>query len=271
MSQLLVTVIVATKNSQETVGMCLDLIRRNNPVEIIVVDGNSTDRTVEIAQKYTTRILSDNGLGLSYARQLGAAAASQEYLIYLNPDVILVTDDALATMLREFTASSYVAMHARSIDLNVSPSRDYWYWAQQKHYAYSEAISGGNHLGLMACIIKRKTVLHYGFDLYSGLDGMSEDKGLQLKLKRAGYRFGTSSAGVHHIWETDLGKLVRHRRFDGAVNLRFYIREGPWNLQVFPFAEGIFWVLFSMAKRNPRLIPYFALSTICKLTGMVLG
>ena len=47
-----ITVIVPVRNAEAMVEDCLAGIVRANPGEIIVVDGNSTDRTLEIARRF---------------------------------------------------------------------------------------------------------------------------------------------------------------------------------------------------------------------------
>ena len=63
MEKLPISVIIVAKNAERTIEECLEKIRRNDPVEIIIIDGDSTDRTVEIARKFTRRIYSDGGRG----------------------------------------------------------------------------------------------------------------------------------------------------------------------------------------------------------------
>jgi len=54
MNNLLVSVIITTKNSSSTLINCLESIKKQTykNIEIILVDNNSIDRTKEIASKY---------------------------------------------------------------------------------------------------------------------------------------------------------------------------------------------------------------------------
>jgi len=54
-----VSVVVISKNSGQTIGECLESVARNRPSEVIVVDGGSTDSTLEIAARYRERIIHD--------------------------------------------------------------------------------------------------------------------------------------------------------------------------------------------------------------------
>ncbi|GAB7019669.1 glycosyltransferase [Halostagnicola bangensis] len=57
--------------------------------EVIVVDGGSTDGTVDIARDYDTTVVSDDGAGIGAARTLGAEHADGEWLAFIDADTIV--------------------------------------------------------------------------------------------------------------------------------------------------------------------------------------
>ena len=57
----LVTVIVCVRNGQKSIARCIESILNNDPHELIIVDGNSTDKTVEVCKKYPVKIIFDQG------------------------------------------------------------------------------------------------------------------------------------------------------------------------------------------------------------------
>ena len=60
MKTLPISVIISTKNEETNIGNCLESIKHQtysqNKIEIVVVDNNSTDKTKEIARKYTKKV-----------------------------------------------------------------------------------------------------------------------------------------------------------------------------------------------------------------------
>lgn len=263
MNVLPISVIIVARNAEDTMRDCLDSVRRNNPAEIIVVDGNSMDRTVAIAQRYTEKLYDDGGRGIGYARQLGAEKAIQEYVAYVDSDVIL-TEGALATMLTEFQKSTYISLHAR-----VSPDNKcsgYWEWAQQQHHQFSTR--HGEPIGMLASIFRRGTILKYGFDPSAeNLDDMS----LEFKLKKDGYRFGISSAQVYHHWKAGFRRMVAHRFILGRYKPRAILKYGPWHAGFWPPLSTAYWLSFWLAKGKLKLIPYQIVDGVVQTAGMIKG
>lgn len=84
-----VSVIICVKDCESLLQPCIESVTRNQPSEIIVVDGLSSDQTVVIAKKLGARVVSDGGRGLAYARRVGALEAKENNILYIGPDNIL--------------------------------------------------------------------------------------------------------------------------------------------------------------------------------------
>jgi len=88
----LVSVVITTKNEEKNIENCLkSVLAQGYPrerIEIIVVDNNSTDKTREIAEKYTPLVF-DCGPERSAQKNFGAKKSSGEYFIHLDADMTL--------------------------------------------------------------------------------------------------------------------------------------------------------------------------------------
>jgi len=262
MGNLPVSIIIVARNAEKTIDDCLKSVQRNYPAEVVLVDGNSTDRTVEIAREYTERIYSDEGRGLNYARQLGAEQATQEYIAYVDSDVIL-TDGALAMMLAEFRDSGYISMLAQEVtDAEYS---SYW---QRAQYQQNQLRRIEGRLGTAASLFRKETILKYGFDL-SERD--LDDADLELRLKAEGYKFGISSARYYHRYRVNLKSLAKYRFFLGRVGARYIRKYGPWHTGFWPPLHMFYWLGFCLIKGKPKLIPYFIVVGMAQTAGMVKG
>jgi len=86
----IVTVVITTKNEEQNIENCLRSVKGQTfkNIELIVVDNFSEDKTVEIAQKYTTKVYF-KGPERSSQRNYGAQVAWGEYVLYLDADMTL--------------------------------------------------------------------------------------------------------------------------------------------------------------------------------------
>jgi glycosyltransferase involved in cell wall biosynthesis len=92
-----VSVVILTRNSARTLRQCLEGLEasRVKPAEVIVVDGGSTDETLNIVGEHSsslnTKVLYDEGRGLGYARDIGwrEAGASSRYIAMIDSDVVI--------------------------------------------------------------------------------------------------------------------------------------------------------------------------------------
>jgi glycosyltransferase involved in cell wall biosynthesis len=89
------SIIVPTLNEEKLLPKLLDVltqedIRNGFDYEIIISDGGSKDRTLEIAESYNARIVKNVGdeLNISKGRNQGAFAANGDILIFFNADVL---------------------------------------------------------------------------------------------------------------------------------------------------------------------------------------
>jgi glycosyltransferase involved in cell wall biosynthesis/2-polyprenyl-3-methyl-5-hydroxy-6-metoxy-1,4-benzoquinol methylase len=81
-----ITVIVHTRNEERNIEACLASVK-DWADEIIVMDMESTDRTVEIARRYTDKIFSHPLIrDFDAARNVSAQHASHEWILYLDAD-----------------------------------------------------------------------------------------------------------------------------------------------------------------------------------------
>lgn len=89
------SIVIPTLNEEKYLPNLLnDLTKqKEKDFEIIVVDGKSEDRTIDIAikykKKYQSKIIISQKRNLCYQRNLGAKNSSGEYLIFLDADIRL--------------------------------------------------------------------------------------------------------------------------------------------------------------------------------------
>ena len=85
-----VSVVVTTKNEEQNIGACLESLVHQSmpPLEMIVVDNYSEDKTTEIAQEYGGKVF-QLGPERSAQRNYGVKKAQGKYILYLDADMRL--------------------------------------------------------------------------------------------------------------------------------------------------------------------------------------
>ena len=87
----MISIIIPTLNEEKIIEKTLKSLKKfQGEYEIIVSDGKSTDRTIEIAKQYADKIIvheGENRQTIAMGRNLGAAAAKGEYLLFLDADI----------------------------------------------------------------------------------------------------------------------------------------------------------------------------------------
>ncbi len=116
------SVIIVNYNVRYFLEQCIHSVYRaagSIPLEVIVVDNQSTDGSVEmLRQKFpeVKLIANQHNPGFSIANNQGLAIAEGEYILFLNPDT-LVAEDCFESSLNEMDAQPKVgALGVRMLD-----------------------------------------------------------------------------------------------------------------------------------------------------------
>ncbi len=256
-----VSVVVPTRNAESLIENCLTSIRLSNPREIIVVDGLSSDRTVEIARRHGATVLSDEGRGLPAARRMGAEAASSGLVALIDVDVRLGEGD-LERLLTEFREDGYTALQAGLHSVSGSG-----YWGRALAHHHRTGISK-NWFGVVATVFDRETLLRHGFDdrFLSG-----EDIDLRWRLQEAGAKIGVSRRTVvehrfEDTWEFAKGQFVADGHGLGRMVTNHGIRAKI--LLGLPAAAAVRGIVLSLVQLRPRWIPYYLVFAVYNYLAM---
>ena len=122
-----VSVIIVNYNGKTLLEKCLESLVKVNyeNFEIILVDNNSTDGTVEFVTKTYPSIIIiklDSNRGFAEPNNIGAKIASGKYLLFLNNDTI-VTPNFISEMVKVIEKDKKIAI-CQSLLLRLDGSID---------------------------------------------------------------------------------------------------------------------------------------------------
>lgn len=107
-----VTIIVPAYNEEKQVGRILDVLRRVDVVdEIIVVNDGSKDRTSEVAKSYNVKVIDreKNG-GKGAAMQAGIDATDADVIAFIDADLIGIKEEHIRNLIEPLLGESDVTM-----------------------------------------------------------------------------------------------------------------------------------------------------------------
>lgn len=110
-----VSFLVVSFNSEKYIAKCIEsILQQSETSEIIVMDNNSTDKTVSILQDFKKNpkvklILNKTNLGYGNALTIAINEAKEDYLAILNADVVL-DKDWTGNILRIFSTDDKIML-----------------------------------------------------------------------------------------------------------------------------------------------------------------
>ena len=110
-----VSIIVAARDGEKTIGRCLEALARQagslDDSELIVVDDGSRDRTADIARDHgAIVVVQQTSLGPAAARNTGASRAQGMILLFIDADCN-ASPEWVSEMLRPFEDPAVCAVH----------------------------------------------------------------------------------------------------------------------------------------------------------------
>jgi glycosyltransferase involved in cell wall biosynthesis len=113
-----VSVIIPTLQEEAYISKILSSLQKlTTPLEVIIVDGGSSDQTVKIAKRYTNKVYSERRRGISRGKNYGAKQANGNILVFLDADVSF-PPNLIENVLKAFENPSVVGATC-----NIMPSR----------------------------------------------------------------------------------------------------------------------------------------------------
>lgn len=176
-------VIVLTYNSQKFLEKVLDSVYREIPVcHLIVVDGYSTDKTLEIVQKYPNVKVVQSRKSLGKCREIGIREVDTEWFVFVDSDVVLRKD--WLKKMKEYIQPEVGAVEG--LDVVIDPRRGAMQFAMERLKRLRKIPIGQRRAFTGDTLIRTKAVKDITIPEHLKV---YEDEFIRKYIERQGYRW----------------------------------------------------------------------------------
>lgn len=213
-----VSVQICTLNEEENIGPCLEAVWTNDPAEVLIIDGGSSDATVSIAQGLGATVLSPGKLGLGASRQVGYQAATQPFSAFIDADD-RISPEWIKMMLADMEAGQYAALQS-----SLRAVRTGSFWSRGWDQYFVESVRPMPDTTMVGRPAMFRTEALQTDD--SPLPSLDEDTHLSRRFEMRGLRQGIGTAlAYRHVEE---GWAVNSQKWQSyGRGYRDFVKEHP--------------------------------------------
>ena len=226
-----VSAVVCTMNSISGIERCLQSLRAAGVTELIVVDANSTDGTKEIAEQLADKVLTDPGLGLGTARNIGIGQSTKPLILNMGSDNVMPAGELekmIAALTKEPHASkaNLQGVSAQTlIEGNDYISHGLNFWRKGRFIPGPASV-----IGTPTLFIGDTLRTHP----YDPARRFSDDSELcERWAKEFGATFAISDAVVHEVGKTSWSEVVIRCKMYGISDAEVFSegKKSGWGLK----------------------------------------
>jgi len=222
-----VSIVIPAKNEAEFLPLSLSALIKaieycDGPAEIIIVDNDSTDRTVEIANSFGCKVIEDNVGTISGLRNRGANAATGEYLGFIDADCV-VAESWLSTCLQSLQNVNVGIVGTRAIPDLVAAT-----WVEKGWYRLISGVERPDYpawIGTSNMLMLRSVFLEAG--CFDENLATAEDVNLCRKvLSKHSIKLEKHVDTIHLRESKTIFQLIRREIWRGRYSIREALTTG---------------------------------------------
>ena len=210
MKKIKLSVVLAVYNEEANLARCLESVK-DIAGEIVIVDGGSTDKTVEIAKRFKAKIIrTDNPPNFHINKNKAIDAAAGEWILQLDADEVV---------------SPELSREIKSITYNLKPNHYAGYWLNRKNWFLDRFLTKGGQYPDPTLRLYRR-----GMGRLPAIDVHEQATFIAEQLRQQEIHFNLSNVFLYLCFKplsTFLKIYFRHRGYvDGFPGLVFALYSG---------------------------------------------
>jgi glycosyltransferase involved in cell wall biosynthesis len=263
-----VSVVICTRNVEADIENCIRAVIKNRPKEILVIDGRSTDKTLEILESLKIRHLSDEGQGLAHARKLGVDNTVGSMVMFVGPDNMLpenfITD--LVRLRKEW------GFDVASVSTRTANPKNYWDKGMDFRWLCNMGTAGETDVPGTPNLYDRTL---FKAENFSSRDlGGADDTDLCERLRARGYKLGIVPLIVYEKNGWTMRKVWNRFKFYGTGDCCFYDQYRlSWTLWrrlqslTHPLRQTLDYSKIAISKGKTDLLPWLFCAMLARYYG----
>lgn len=264
---VLVSVIITSKNEEKVISRLIKSIKKQiyRNTEIILVDNNSNDKTVEIAKRLGVAVY-NFGPERSAQRNFGARKAKGKYLLFLDADM------QLSKKVIEECVEAFKKMRNLGGVAIPEKSKADDFWGKVKAFERSIYNDKGDPVTDAARFFEKKLFLKVGG--YDETITGPEDWDLPETIEDSGLKIYRINALIYHFERISHPLGLAKKKFYYALSAYKYLEKhniNPISAKTIYFLRPIFYKNWKKLLFNPQLSLAMFLMLSVELIGGGLG
>tara|TARA_B100000886_G_scaffold339950_1_gene307101 strand:+ start:2154 stop:2972 length:819 start_codon:yes stop_codon:yes gene_type:complete len=263
-----VSVVICNKNSFNYLKKSIPIYKSISLCEIIVIDGNSTDGSLEYLKKEGIKIISDQGKGLSYSRNLGVINSKGSLIFMAGPDDIC-NKKFFDNLLIKFSDSNY---DAATTLFQISNPTNYLDRSLNMWFKYIRKSGDAKVIGTPT-IFKRNTFDKVSYNIETiGFD----DTDISEQLLVNDFKIGVLSINCDQANNNSYKDILKKFQLYGKSDINYHNYHKQNKSKIFhkflktylhPAKHFISFTFFLISKMQILTVPFAIIITINRYIG----
>jgi glycosyltransferase involved in cell wall biosynthesis len=266
--KLPVSINICTYNEEDNISECIKYLKLANPEEIIIIDGNSVDKTRSIVKEIDGVILlTSEKKGLAHQRQIGVDNSTQPFIMIVDADDRL-DKNCIDILLKEMKENQYDAIQAQT--LSYEPL-SYWQKAMDYNLKMFISLPGVTNMIGRPALYRREVYDAIKFDPIFTFGSEDTDFSRQMEINNLKQGVGTGKSYRIHLstCKENINKWIAYGKGDSTFSYKYPDRRNSIikHLLVNYLLKKSF---ISIIRGKPQYSLFFFLQGIFRFVGFII-